>query len=380
MIGKTEENAVTPAIATILILLITVLVATGAAVVILGIASDQQDHLVGLTAEPVQSGGDVMVTLYGGKELPKLVKAEILDAGSRNGRFVTVWEGTAGTAPAGVPMITKDVARPPANLTEYTTRILVKGTFEDGAEQILLERSMTFRDAKAVPDHRDRTVQVKFKDNTTTNISEYLEKLQGNAAFRIENVRAEGLIHDDKISSVVLTPDEKDATTVRITPAGATFVDSEGKPVTYSNITYISGNLTQTTTDVFAYIGTPKFEVEEVWNGFLLDIKIKTLTTTIPTKNKPGYNARVSVSHWIIEGGSGKEYWWPIPPDSITEPCDGGTTSISNRDTVVTQEFKWNVTIEIMDSSGKMVANTTFMVYEDRNGELNVISTTKIQK
>ena len=369
MIGKTEENAVTPAIATILILLITVLVATGAAVVILGIASDQQDHLVGLTAEPVQSGGDVMVTLYGGKELPKLVKAEILDAGSRNGRFVTVWEGTAGTAPAGVPMITKDVARPPANLTEYTTRILVKGTFEDGAEQILLERSMTFRDAKVVPDHRNSTVQVIFKDNTTTNISEYLEKLQGNAAFRIENVQVEGLIHDDKISSVVLTPDEKDATTVRITPADATFVDSKGKPVTYSNIEYISGNLTQTTTDVFAYIGTPEFEVNGVIPG------IKALTTTIQTKNNPGYTARVSVSHWIIEGFiSGREYWWPIPPQSITGPCDGDTISIFDEDRAVTQEFKWKVTIEIKDSSGKKVAGISYTVNESgtptENGEI----------
>ena len=359
MIGKTEENAVTPAIATILILLITVLVATGAAVVILGITSDQQDHLVGLTAEPVQSGGDVMVTLYGGKELPKLVKAEILDAGSRNGRFVTVWEGTAGTAPAGVPMITKDVARPPANLTEYTTRILVKGTFEDGAEQILLERSMTFRDAKAVPDHRDSMVRVIFKNNTTTNISEYLEKLQENETFRVENVRAEGLIPGDRISSVVLTtPEGKDATT-RITPADATFVDSKGKPVTYSNIEYISGNLTQTTTDVFAYIGTPEFEVIGVIPG------IKALTTTIPTKNNPGYTAHVSVSHWIIEGVLGKEYWWPIQPDSTTESCDGDTISISDEDIAVTQEFKWKVTIDIIkDSSGEKVAGISYTVNE----------------
>ena len=349
MIGKTEENAVTPAIATILILLITVLVATGAAVVILGIASDQQDHLVGLTAEPVQSGGDVMVTLYGGKELPKLVKAEILDAGSRNGRFVTVWEGTAGTAPAGVPMITKDVARPPANLTEYTTRILVKGTFEDGAEQILLERSMTFRDARAVPDHRDSMVQVIFKDNTTTNISEYLEILQENAAFRVENVRVKGLIHGDRISSVVLLTQNETSATIRITPKDATFVNSEGKPVTYSIIEHISGNLTQTTTDVFAYIDAPKFEVKDVGSDPILGDKIKILTTTIPTKNKPGYTAHVSVDHW---------FWGQKKDES---PCNGNDILISMGDTIV-EGFQWKVTIEIKDSSGKMVANTTHTV------------------
>ena len=75
MIVQKKENAVSPAIATVLLVLMTVLLAAVIAAVVLGMTGDQTDYVVGLTADPAQSGGNVTVTLYGGKDLPNLVKA-----------------------------------------------------------------------------------------------------------------------------------------------------------------------------------------------------------------------------------------------------------------------------------------------------------------
>ncbi|HJK78402.1 MAG TPA: type IV pilin N-terminal domain-containing protein [Methanocorpusculum sp.] len=150
MIVQKKENAVSPAIATVLLVLMTVLIAAVIAVVVTGMAGDQTNYVVGLTADPAHSGGNVTVTLYGGKDLPNLVKAEVIDAGSAKGEFVEVWKGAAGTALTGVPLVAESVARPEEDRAEYATRIMTKGTFADGTEQVLLERAVTFRGVQSV--------------------------------------------------------------------------------------------------------------------------------------------------------------------------------------------------------------------------------------
>jgi len=142
---ESHENAVSPAIATILIVLITVVVAAAVAVVAMGQVENQPDYVVGLTAKAAPAGNDVVVTLYGSKNLPELIKAEVIDAGSSSGKYVEVWNGTAGTAPVGVPLVAEGVARPAEDRAEYATNLWMRGTFADGTEQVLLRQVVTFR-------------------------------------------------------------------------------------------------------------------------------------------------------------------------------------------------------------------------------------------
>lgn len=133
--SRDQENAITPAIATILIVLMTVVLAAGVAAVTLGMVEKQPEYVVGLTAKAAPAGKDVTVTLYGSRNIPELVKAEVIDAGSSSGNYVEVWNGSAGTAPVGVPLVAEGVARPAVDRTEYATKLWVKGTFMDGTEQ-----------------------------------------------------------------------------------------------------------------------------------------------------------------------------------------------------------------------------------------------------
>ena len=127
--SRDQENAITPAIATILIVLMTVVLAAGVAAVTLGMVEKQPEYVVGLTAKAAPAGKDVTVTLYGSRNIPELVKAEVIDAGSSSGNYVEVWNGSAGTAPVGVPLVAEGVARPAVDRTE----------------QVLLMQAMTFR-------------------------------------------------------------------------------------------------------------------------------------------------------------------------------------------------------------------------------------------
>ncbi len=225
MIVQKKENAVSPAIATVLLVLMTVLLAAVIAAVVLGMTGDQTDYVVGLTADPAQSGGNVTVTLYGGKDLPNLVKAEVIDAGSARGEFVTVWEGAAGTALAGVPLVAESVARPEEDRAEYATRILTKGTFADGTEQVLLERAVTFRGVQRVGEEsgepedlrKDAVVMVTAKD----------QEGEFRNTFSDETVGCSGLVEEGNLISVTLTLAD-----TAITPSAAKIMDSESNDVT----------------------------------------------------------------------------------------------------------------------------------------------------
>ncbi len=139
-----EDNAVSPAIATILIVLMTVIAAAAAAVVVMGMADTQPDYVVGLIVKAAPAGADAVVTLYGSRDIPGLVRLEVIDAGSSSGAFVEAWNGAAGTAPVGVPLTAKGVARPAEEMPSYATNVWVKGTFADGTDQVLLMQAVTF--------------------------------------------------------------------------------------------------------------------------------------------------------------------------------------------------------------------------------------------
>lgn len=142
-----EDNAVSPAIATILIVLMTVVAAAAAAVVVMGMADTQPDYVVGLTVKAAPAGSDAVVTLYGSRDIPSLVRLEVIDAGSSSGAFVEAWNGAAGTAPVGVPLTATGVARPAEEMPSYATNVWVKGTFADGTDQVLLMQAVTFTNA-----------------------------------------------------------------------------------------------------------------------------------------------------------------------------------------------------------------------------------------
>ena len=148
MMRKDQESAVSPTIATVLILMMTVVAVAVVAAVAMGLAGGEPDYVVGLTVKAAPAGNDAVVTLYGSRNLPDLVRVEVIDAGSSAGEFVEAWNGTAGTAPAGVPLTAKNAARPADTMHAYTTKLWVKGTFADGTEQVLLMQTVTFTDVK----------------------------------------------------------------------------------------------------------------------------------------------------------------------------------------------------------------------------------------
>lgn len=172
-----EDNAVSPAIATILIVLMTVVAAAAAAVVVMGMADTQPDYVVGLTVKAAPAGSDAVVTLYGSRDIPGLVRLEVIDAGSSSGEFVKVWSGAAGTAPVGVPLTAKGVARPAETMPSYATNVWVKGTFADGTDQVLLMQAVTFTNAApAGSDDEDEDVGPEY---TLNNVITWEEKSKG---------------------------------------------------------------------------------------------------------------------------------------------------------------------------------------------------------
>ncbi|MDU9377148.1 hypothetical protein McpSp1_17950 [Methanocorpusculaceae archaeon Sp1] len=136
-----------------MLVLITAVLVAIVAIAVIGMAGNQPGYVVGVTASAAPSGNNAIVTLYGSKNIPELVKVEVIDAGSSRGEYVEVWNGTAGSAPVGVPLTAKKVARPDGDLLSYAVKLLVKGTFADGTEQVLLMQDAVFRGVGKVVDY-----------------------------------------------------------------------------------------------------------------------------------------------------------------------------------------------------------------------------------
>lgn len=179
-----EDNAVSPAIATILIVLMTVAAAAAAAVVVMGMADTQPDYVVGLTVKAAPAGSDAVVTLYGSRDIPGLVRLEVIDAGSSSGAFVEAWNGAAGTALVGVPLTAKGVARPAEEMPSYATNVWVKGTFADGTDQVLLMQAVTFTNAgPAGSDDGDEDAGPEYTLNNVKTWEEIKMHVNGGATL-----------------------------------------------------------------------------------------------------------------------------------------------------------------------------------------------------
>ena len=150
MLQTTKDNGVSPVIAVLLILAMTVVAAGMVAVVTMGMTGDLQNGKeVGLLVKPAASGGDVLVTIVTGKDVPELTKLEVIDGGSadavfREVKFLDGSEVMSFTAGAGY--VAKNVAvvvNGPV-VSSYITPILVRGTFSDGTQSILLHTTISF--------------------------------------------------------------------------------------------------------------------------------------------------------------------------------------------------------------------------------------------
>ncbi|MCZ9311902.1 MAG: hypothetical protein O0V67_00865 [Methanocorpusculum sp.] len=197
MMRKDQESAVSPTIATVLILMMTVVAVAVVAAVAMGLAGGEPDYVVGLTVKAAPAGNDAVVTLYGSRNLPDLVRVEVIDAGSSAGEFVEAWNGTAGTAPAGIPLTAENAARPVKEMHAYTTKLWVKGTFADGTEQVLLMQTVTFMDVQPEDGGDEGEKTLEFQYNSDIKMTIWSESVfnnmkdnpgsDGNELFKFED-------------------------------------------------------------------------------------------------------------------------------------------------------------------------------------------------
>ncbi|MDE2522347.1 MAG: type IV pilin, partial [Methanocorpusculum sp.] len=179
MTQNTKDNGVSPVIAVLLILAITVVAAGVVAVVATGMTGELQNgKQVGLIVKPAASGGDVLVTVVSGKDVPELTKLEVIDGGSTDAVFREVRLSDGGNVTsftAGAGYVARNVADPDVVLQSYTTPVVVKGTFKDGTETVLLNLKLTFTEVSPVAPLKDyiKDLYMKsLKDNgTAVNIS-----------------------------------------------------------------------------------------------------------------------------------------------------------------------------------------------------------------
>ncbi|MCZ0859986.1 type IV pilin [Methanocorpusculum sp. MG] len=181
MTQNTKDNGVSPVIAVLLILAITVVAAGVVAVVATGMTGELQNgKQVGLIVKPAASGGDVLVTVVSGKDVPELTKLEVIDGGSADAVFREVRLSDGGDVTsftAGAGYVAKSVAWPSAQSIgkPYLTPVLVKGLFRDGTEVVLLNTKLTFVGVKS---HLDGVlISMGLKDFDKREISENIADL-----------------------------------------------------------------------------------------------------------------------------------------------------------------------------------------------------------
>ncbi|HJK78404.1 MAG TPA: type IV pilin [Methanocorpusculum sp.] len=172
MIRYTRDNGVSPVIAVLLILAMTVAAAGIVAVVATGMTGDLQNgKQVGLIVKPAARGGDVLVTVVSGKDVPELTKLEVIDAGAADAQFREVRLSNGGEVAsftAGAGYVAKNVADPGDFLSSYTTPIGVRGSFADGTETVLLNTKLTFANVWTVSqlDGKLSNLEIYLGDDT----------------------------------------------------------------------------------------------------------------------------------------------------------------------------------------------------------------------
>jgi len=136
--GKTvsTEDAVSPVIGVILMVAITVILAAVIAAFVFGLAGTTgTSKNVGLTIAANGTDQGFKVTIQGGTDLPTLNLLEWSNDGSSFNVFNKT-DGAADPRTYGVG----EVLWTGANGTNTQVRLIVRGTFDDGSQQVLFDR------------------------------------------------------------------------------------------------------------------------------------------------------------------------------------------------------------------------------------------------
>ncbi len=146
---RLRETTTPPVLSTVLLVFITIGLCVIIAVGVLSMA-DQTDEakVIGLHVSPGESGS-LSVTIHTGEDAKKLVLLEVLDAEAEAGTYRPVMNQT-GEVPSLYEIgevYTAFGVVPAGTTVPYTTRILIRGTFSDEYQVVLLDERMTFSSA-----------------------------------------------------------------------------------------------------------------------------------------------------------------------------------------------------------------------------------------
>ena len=142
-----NEEAVSPVIGVILMVAITVILATVIAVFVFGMASDvQSTKTVAATAK--QSGEDIIVTYQGG---PDASKVDVIDVTVYDSNGATATATVNGTSIVSGTSLTSGSINWTSPEPGYTMtiggvgssaqeRVVITAEFDDGTEQVLLDK------------------------------------------------------------------------------------------------------------------------------------------------------------------------------------------------------------------------------------------------
>ena len=144
--GRIRDNTPPPMLSTVLLTAITVVLCVIIAAGVVAMAEQADEaKIIGLQVSPGE-GGSLSLTVHTGQDISGLVLLEVLDAEAATGSYRPVVNQTgavpssymvgetytvAGIVPAGMPL-------------PYNTRILVRGTFSDEYQVVLLDERVTF--------------------------------------------------------------------------------------------------------------------------------------------------------------------------------------------------------------------------------------------
>jgi flagellin-like protein len=133
-----NDEAVSPVIGTILMVAITVILAAVITAFVFGmVGTTTTTKTVGMTVS-TDSNGYVVVTIQGGADLPSLTN--ISYSNNSGGNYYTFVK-RSDSQPLVYPLNVGETINSSGKIT-HGTRVIIKGTFSDGSDQILYDRTL----------------------------------------------------------------------------------------------------------------------------------------------------------------------------------------------------------------------------------------------
>lgn len=162
--GRIRDNSPPPALAGLLLVALTVVLFLIAAYtfIILTDSSGTDSKMVNIGTSPTDHGS-VILTIFSG-DVYRLTSLEVADGGS-SGVFQPVVHSD-GRKPSTYDLgsyYAFNVASPPADKINsvYTTRVIVRGIFDDGTHQVFVDKIMTF-----LPPHSQSDIVIYETEDT----------------------------------------------------------------------------------------------------------------------------------------------------------------------------------------------------------------------